>query len=185
MKWKPYIALIVLSILVGSQVVYYTFILKPVVNGVITTTHILSSDVVYSAYILLGIIVLAVFLNGVFWKLGLFIFLILTVLGVIDFTEYTFAFGIGDLKFRLLPLALFLLHGLLNPEMLYFLGTRSSLDQEIEHVPHDNSPQPEQIVYFEKKFNSKSTEALQEIIELNELLPEAVIASKNILEKRK
>ena len=174
-----------LILLVGGQMVYYTFFVEEFVNGNVITKRVLSDQVIYSGYILAFVAALAILVKGVFWKILLLLFLCCSLVGIVAFTEHIFMLGIGGLKIRIFPLSLLLLHLILNQDMLPFLSRSPGFDEEIVLQTQDDTPTPEKIAFFEKKFETKSTEDLVAIIELNELVPEAILASKNILEKRK
>jgi hypothetical protein len=65
------------------------------------------------------------------------------------------------------------------------LGRSPSFEDELFLPSNNESPELEKIAFFEKKFALKSTADLLHNIELNELVPEAIIASKNLIEQRK
>jgi hypothetical protein len=186
-KWKPYSVLIILSLLVGGQMLYYAFFVPTITIGGISMRLVLTDEVFYSGYILAFTIALAIIFRGVFWKIMLFLYLCCSLIGIIDFTEWTFSIGIGDLHIRLLPLIFLILHVYLNPDFLPFMKgpVGGAFAEEIVLPTHDDTPEPEKITFFEKKFASKSTGDLLHNIELNELVPEAIIASKNLIEQRK
>jgi hypothetical protein len=184
-KWKPYSVLIFLVLLIGLQILYYTFFAETTIYGTVIITPVLSEKVVYSCYALAAIVALAIVIKGPYWKYGLLIYLACYFFGIVQISELIFSFSINDMHIKLLPLVLIALHTYVNPGLLQALMGRPSSYEDIELSPRDNTPLPEKIAFFEKKFESKSTEDLEHNIELNELVEEAIIASRNLLEKRK
>lgn len=144
-------------------------------------TYSMVDSVKYSGLGLLIVLAL-VFINRPVWKYLFAVITIVALTPLISFYSHTFSIGIGFLSFEVTALSLLIFHCLLNPEIFEFIKSVFETEQESEH---DRQAKYEATVNgFERRFGSKSTEELRNIISKNILTNEAIEAAKRLLDKR-
>lgn len=130
----------------------------------------------------LAIVLTLILVNKPVWK---YVFAILTIMAFseyINFYPNTFSFGIGFISFEVTALSLLIFHLVLNPEV--FQSFKGFIKPKPESEDSIQSKFESAVNSFETRFSTKSTNELQNIVEQNSLVPEAVEAAKRLLERR-
>lgn len=151
------------------------------VNGIITEIQVIA-----------GIILLTISTIITYFKyeIGVKITLGIIALGVLSLVKYfpisySIGFGIGDfgLAFEMLIFLIGIIHYIINKEVLSnFLSGLMNKDVSEEEL---HAEKRSRINGYKNRFSKKNMDELEEIAKNESLLPEAIKAAKELIEKRK
>ncbi len=170
-NFKSYLLLLVASLVaLKSAIVIWT---KP-------GNYSLNDNMLYGL-ILLAIIWLSVFFVKNIWKYLFLVFLGLYFINYVNISDTHYTFFFGPIQISYIPLAYTIAFLLLNKDMLVKLKLKP---QEIKNQEEKLKRQFEaKVEEFMIKWETKSKKELEEIIEQNVHLEEAIEAAKRLVSK--
>lgn len=144
------------------------------------------NDSVFYASIGLGIVLVLIILKQKFWSHVFLGLIVLSFFPFIQFSTSTIFFGINSLSIDLISLSFLIAHLGMNPELYasiknLFKPSEESLNKK---EAQKKAEFEKAIQRFEQKFESKNKNELEQIVNQNTYVNEAVEAAKRILTKK-
>jgi len=140
--------------------------------------YTLNNTEIYAAFGLLVVLVFVILKQRI-WKHLYAILLLLAVASFIQFYNVTFHLYIGFLEVEFTALGLLIFHLVVNKDVWYdFLNMFKKSEAEKLDEKHSK------IRYFENQFRLKNQIELKQIVEQQELVPEAIEAAERLLRKK-
>lgn len=146
---------------------------KNVINTEEYVEYVLPDSVEIGA-IALGVVGLSIFLKRNIWAYLFFLVVIASFFPVLSFNNYSWTIYIGSLKLDMIAILLLGTHVLLN---IHLVKVPELSPKQVEES------NTEKVQFFVKRLEKKSDEELLQMDEAD-LVPEAIKARKNVLEKR-
>jgi hypothetical protein len=154
--------------------------------------YCLFEGIITDMRVIAGIVLLVIATLATYFKfeLGVKITLGIIVIGVFSLVKYVpisysceFGFGVVGFAFELVILFIGIIHYFTNRAVLYpflngMLNRKVSVEESLEE-------ERKRINGYKHQFSRKSMEELKSIIENKKLLPEAIKAAEELIEKRK
>lgn len=176
---SSFIAFVIASLLVCTTLALSMFNSNMLNNqGEIISTGIIE-PVKYAGYGLLATLTLLV-TNNKAWIYSFIILLLIAQTSLVQFCNYTYSIGIiGFIEIELTSLILLIIHIRCNDQVLRLLFPKNKTPALNKNIIDEKL-----IFHFKWKFQNKTKDQLLSIIDKNELVPEAIEASKRLLNEK-
>ncbi|UTW67819.1 hypothetical protein KFE94_06820 [bacterium SCSIO 12643] len=182
-KIAPFIPFIIACLIMSISIIQVIMIPQTIDEKGRLVTYLLENSVFYGA-IGLFITLNLILIKRDIWK---YAFLILVLASFSPFIDLIGFFRLYFIGINIISLTILILHLYFNTEIIYnTINFFKPTEKEIQKIEQSKLKDFEQrILKFEKKFANKSEAELSNIIKENRLIPEAIEASKRLLDNKK